>query len=127
MPKYELVRQEFSNKADRLWPIERADSITEEVLGEYSAVGMAAVFRSFLINEKKYGSDPTGILPSTAYYIREKVEPTGRKAILQFQGHTFNMPVEKAMELKSLLEAFIPGAVVLVSPAETAKEGKDAN
>ena len=74
MPKYELVRQKFSNKTSGSWSVELADTITEEVLGEYSSVGMAAVFRSFLVNEKKYGDDPAGISPSTAYYIREKVE-----------------------------------------------------
>ena len=74
MTKYELVRQKFSSEADGSWCMERADTITEEVLGEYSSVGMAAVFRSFLVNEKKYGNDPAGISVSTAYYIREKVE-----------------------------------------------------
>lgn len=229
MSKYELVKQEFTDRTNKSWAAEYADTIGEETMGEYPTVGMAATFRAFLIKEKKYGDEPTGLSSSTAFYIREKVERvpapdpvpvyeevcTGsfstvfipntegnRKnlskgetyitvflnattacrsiyrgdnvwanpeteapctnevayfatsrvfdmagfpgwegadgnrgtaipepaqkprhgAVLQFQGHTFNLPVEDAMRLKALLESFISGATVLVSPSEAAEE-----
>lgn len=126
--KYELVRQKYTDSANKSWAAEYADTIEEETMGEYPTVGMAATFRSFLIKEKKYSDEPTGLSSSTAFYIREKVEQVPASdpvkkpqhgAVLQFQGHSFEMSAGKAMELKALLEALVPDATVLVSPSET--------
>lgn len=120
--KYELVEQKFTDEKNGSWAADRADTITETILGEYADLGTAIRFRKFLVEEKKYSGDtPTGVLASSAIYIRAKAEDSPKKkdrkmAKLHFSGHVWAMDANKAMEMKAVLEAEMPGKVVLVCP-----------
>ena len=70
--KYELIEQKYTDETNNSWAVERADTITETCLGVFDSLGLAIRFRKFLIEEKKYGNDPTGVSASSAIYIRPK-------------------------------------------------------
>ena len=72
MMKYELIEQEYTDKAKGSWSAERADTITESCLGVFDTLGVAIRFRKFIVEEKKYGDSPTGVSASGAIYIRPK-------------------------------------------------------
>lgn len=72
MMKYELIEQEYTDKANGSWSAERADTITESCLGVFDTLGVAIRFRKFIVEEKKYGDTPTGVIASGAIYIRPK-------------------------------------------------------
>lgn len=72
MIKYELIEQNYTDKKNGSWAAERADTITETSLGVFDTLGCAIRFRRFLVEEKKYGDTPTGVLASKAIYIRTK-------------------------------------------------------
>lgn len=120
--KYELIEQKYSDKAKGSWAAEQADTIEETCLGTFDTLGVAIRFRKFLVEEKKYSGDtPTGVLASSAIYIRVKAEDAPKKkdrrmAKLHFSGHVWAMDANKAMEMKAVLEAEMPGKVVLVCP-----------
>lgn len=70
MMKYELIEQNYTDETNGSWAAERADTITETSLGVFDSLGLAIRFRRFLVEEKKYGDTPTGVLASKAIYIR---------------------------------------------------------
>ena len=72
MMKYELIEQEYTDKAKGSWSAEQADTITESCLGVFDTLGVAIRFRKFIVEEKKYGDSPTGVSASCAIYIRPK-------------------------------------------------------
>lgn len=72
MMKYELIEQEYEDKAKGSWSVERADTITETCLGVFDSLGVAIRFRKFIVEEKKYGDTPTGVIACRAIYIRPK-------------------------------------------------------
>ena len=72
--KYELIEQKYEDKANGSWSAEQADTITESCLGVFDTLGLAIRFRTFLIEEKKYGDTPTGVSASSAIYIRSMKE-----------------------------------------------------
>lgn len=72
MIKYELIEQKYTDETNKSWAAERADTITETSLGVFDSLGLAIRFRKFLVEEKKYGDIPTGVLTSRAIYIRQK-------------------------------------------------------
>lgn len=70
--KYELIEQKYEDKAKGSWSTDNADTITESCLGVFDTLGLAIRFRRFIVEEKKYGDIPTGIIASGAIYIRPK-------------------------------------------------------
>ena len=70
--KYELIEQVYEDKAKGSWAAERADTITETCLGVFDSLAVAIRFRKFIVEEKKYGDTPTGVIASHAIYIRPK-------------------------------------------------------
>lgn len=72
MIKYELIEQNYTDETNGSWAAERADTITETSLGVFDTLGLAIRFRRFLIEEKKYGDTPAGVMASEAIYIRLK-------------------------------------------------------
>jgi len=119
--KYELIEQKYSDKAKGSWSAEQADTIEEVCLGTFDTLGVAIRFRKFIIEEKKYGDTPAGVSPFGAIYIRAKddsvpARKSRKLAKLHFGGHVWAMDANKAMEMKAVLEAEMPGKVVLVCP-----------
>ena len=64
MPKFELIKQKYTDQAKKSWSGEHADTIEEFALGSFDTLGVALRFRKFIVDEKKYGDAPAGVLGS---------------------------------------------------------------